>query len=374
MNKLNLPGINVSDHIKCQEKRATFKQVTKLLEDNKLLTPPYQTDIDEDKVEQMVNSYLLHPEYLIYKNKIVIAVVTDNSDDSIKLYVLDGQHRLEMAKKLYEEHDIVDYLNFCYFKVDSNKEAKNLFKEINRDSHKNAKYVSLDEFKESTYISLKKYLHEKYSHYFSEKKSNLNKRYSLSEFVDKLVEINYLTQFENLEDLIQDLETKNKKFNKLIDYQEYYLESADMFYKDELSNVKDGKIFSLLNNNFIDYLMDQETIPDHKFKNIKKNITPKTRLLVWTNYYSHNDLDSSPCPFSKYGCENKINRGKNGFHCGHIVSEFNGGKTIIENLRPVCFNCNSNMGTTNWPDYEKKVKKAFRQNNKKLLKEVSIDI
>lgn len=59
----------------------------------------------------------------------------------------------------------------------------------------------------------------------------------------------------------------------------------------------------------------------------------------------------------KYGCENKINRGKNGFHCGHIVSEFNGGKTIIENLRPVCFNCNSNMNTTNWLDYEKKLKK-----------------
>jgi hypothetical protein len=32
------------------------------------------------------------------------------------------------------------------------------------------------------------------------------------------------------------------------------------------------------------------------------------------------------------------------------------------------------MGTTNWPDYEKTVKKAFRQNNKKILKEVSIDI
>lgn len=362
MNKLNLPGINVLEHVKCQEKKATFKQVTKLLEDNKLLSPPYQTDIDEDKVDQMVKSYISHPEYLIYKNKIVIAVVTDNSDESIKLYVLDGQHRLEMAKKLYEEHDIVDYLNFCYFKVETNKEAKNLFKEINRDSYKNAKYVSLDEFKESIYVSLKKYLYEKYSHYFSEKKSNLNKRYSLSEFMDKLVEINYLSQFENLQDLIEDLEAKNKKFNKLIDYQEFYLESSDMFYKDELANVKDGKIFSLLNNNFIDYLMDYEIIPDHKFKNIKKNITPKTRLTVWANY--HGDLDNTSCPFSKYGCKNKINRGKNGFHCGHIVSEFNGGKTSIENLRPVCYNCNIIMGTTNWSEYEKKIKKEFRKNKK----------
>jgi hypothetical protein len=372
MNKLNLPGTNVAEHAKCQEKRLTFKQVTKLLEDSSLLTPPYQTDIDQEKVEQMVESYLAHPEYLIYKNKIVIAVVTDNSDDSLKLYVLDGQHRLEMARILYEEHDFVDYLNFCYFRVDTNKEAKRLFKEINRDSCKNAKYVSLDEFKESTYISLKKYLHEKYSHYFSVKKSTLNKRYSLSEFVDKLVEVGYIEQFENISDLITDLEVKNKKFNKLVDYQEYYLESPDMFYKDELGNVKDGKIFSLSNNNFIDFLQDSDTVPDHKFKNIKKNISPKTRLSVWANYYG--DLESSPCPFAKYGCDNKISRGKNGFHCGHVISEHNQGETSIENLRPICFNCNSLMGTTNWPEYEKKVKRIFRKNNNKLKCEVSIDI
>ena len=362
MNKLNLPGTNVTEQIRCQEKRLTFKQVSKLLDENKLLTPPYQTDIDLDKVEQMVNSYISHPEYMIYKNKIVIAVVTDNADDSNKLYILDGQHRLEMARILYETYDIVDYLNFCYFKIDSNKESKQLFKEINRDSHKNAKYIGLDEFKESLYILLKKHLHEKYSHYFSEKKSTLNKRYSLSEFVDKLVEINYISQFTEVLELIEDLESKNKKFNKLVDYQEFYLESPEMFYKDEILNVKDGKIFSLLNNNFLDFLMNSEIIPDHKFKNIKKNITPKTRLTVWKKYYEDNECID--CPFNKYGCTNKINRYKNGFHCGHIISEFNGGKTIIENLRPVCFNCNIMMGTTNWTDYEKTVKRTFRKNKK----------
>lgn len=43
-------------------------------------------------------------------------------------------------------------------------------------------------------------------------------------------------------------------------------------------------------------------------------------------------------------------------------------------LRPICFNSNSNMSTSNWPDYEKTIKKASKQNNKKILKEVSIDI
>ena len=33
------------------------------------------------------------------------------------------------------------------------------------------------------------------------------------------------------------------------------------------------------------------------------------------------------------------------FICGHVVSEFNGGKITIENLRPICVSCNLSMGT-----------------------------
>lgn len=39
------------------------------------------------------------------------------------------------------------------------------------------------------------------------------------------------------------------------------------------------------------------------------------------------------------------------FHCGHIVAEKKGGKTIVENLRPICQMCNSSMGTKNMDDF-----------------------
>ena len=35
------------------------------------------------------------------------------------------------------------------------------------------------------------------------------------------------------------------------------------------------------------------------------------------------------------------------FHCGHIIAEAKGGETIVSNLKPICQNCNSSMGTTN---------------------------
>ena len=41
----------------------------------------------------------------------------------------------------------------------------------------------------------------------------------------------------------------------------------------------------------------------------------------------------------------------NNFHCGHIISKNNGGIMHITNLRPICINCNSTMGTKDMDIY-----------------------
>jgi hypothetical protein len=42
------------------------------------------------------------------------------------------------------------------------------------------------------------------------------------------------------------------------------------------------------------------------------------------------------------------------FHCGHIMAEVNGGKTNVENLRPICAQCNLSMGSMNMIEFKKK--------------------
>lgn len=42
------------------------------------------------------------------------------------------------------------------------------------------------------------------------------------------------------------------------------------------------------------------------------------------------------------------------FHCGHVFSEKHGGKCTVDNLRPVCANCNLSMGTLNMNEYIEK--------------------
>jgi hypothetical protein len=42
------------------------------------------------------------------------------------------------------------------------------------------------------------------------------------------------------------------------------------------------------------------------------------------------------------------------FHCGHYVSEKNGGDLSVSNLRPICANCNLSMGAMNMGEFIKK--------------------
>jgi hypothetical protein len=42
------------------------------------------------------------------------------------------------------------------------------------------------------------------------------------------------------------------------------------------------------------------------------------------------------------------------FHCGHYISEKNGGDLTVTNLRPICANCNLSMGAMNMDEFIKK--------------------
>jgi hypothetical protein len=374
MNKLNLPGKLLSQKGSAQEKRLTFKQIKNNMNEGVYIRPPFQTDLDDNKVEQMITAYLANPEYLMFKDKIVVAVVINNDSDSetkdnYKLYLVDGQHRMEMAKSLYEEHEIDDSLILCYYKIDNEEQMKKLFLEINKDSLKNEKYVSLADFQRNIVDLLRDTLREKYMDYFAKTKKVNGKLLTISEFVNGLISNGYINKFNNVDELIDDIMTKNKKFYREIDYHQYWNDNVSLFYIDEVAPVRDKFIFGLKNNNFVEYLGSDKTIPDHHFKTNKVKISPKLRIQVWRKEFGVDD--SGICPF--YKCENKITNDKNGFQCGHIVAESKGGETVLDNLRPICKDCNCKMGSKNWLDYQMEIKIIDKQ-KRKILKTAVIKL
>ena len=109
------------------------------------------------------------------------------------------------------------------------------------------------------------------------------------------------------------------------------LEKLEVSLKNEISNVKSK--YSNLKKEL------REKYP--KKKKEKKKTIPKTlKNDVWDKYIGKTK-GVGPCTC----CSKEIEQ--RSFHCGHVKSEYNGGNTNIENLRPLCSICNTSMSTQN---------------------------
>jgi 5-methylcytosine-specific restriction endonuclease McrA len=91
---------------------------------------------------------------------------------------------------------------------------------------------------------------------------------------------------------------------------------------------------------------------DEKEENIETNKKPKKKSIplavkrvVWSKWIGA-DVARSVCTCCRI---TKIEQMS--FHCGHIVSEANGGEIKIDNLKPICQSCNSSMGTMNMDEF-----------------------
>lgn len=96
---------------------------------------------------------------------------------------------------------------------------------------------------------------------------------------------------------------------------------------------------------------NKETIIDNNDKKKKKKpISATIKRLVWNTNIGE-DIGKSKCL-----CCNSTDITQLSFNCGHIIAEANGGDTIVSNLKPICQNCNSSMGTKNMEDFMKSLK------------------
>jgi 5-methylcytosine-specific restriction endonuclease McrA len=82
-----------------------------------------------------------------------------------------------------------------------------------------------------------------------------------------------------------------------------------------------------------------ETVESNVFE---AKISKKLKHEVWVHWFK--EAESVVCP-----CGTIITAEEN--HCGHIVARAKGGRTAVENLRPVCASCNLRMKTRNMNEY-----------------------
>lgn len=90
--------------------------------------------------------------------------------------------------------------------------------------------------------------------------------------------------------------------------------------------------------------IDNDTIM-YKPKARKATIPKKLKTDVW-DFYIGEELGIALCM-----CCNKEKIKATHFECGHVISEFNGGTICIENLRPICSQCNRSVGRKNMNEF-----------------------
>ena len=107
-----------------------------------------------------------------------------------------------------------------------------------------------------------------------------------------------------------------------------------------------GNELSIYFDALSDKLNNFKVIAPREFvKEPRKPIPKKLRDEVWKKYYSNEDVGACFCCNKEiYQKSSEITKTWN---CGHIISDHDGGGMTIENMRPVCFDCNQKMKTQN---------------------------
>ena len=77
----------------------------------------------------------------------------------------------------------------------------------------------------------------------------------------------------------------------------------------------------------------------------KKSIPLVLKRRLWDKYFGEKN-GIATCPCCKLSQISAFS-----FHCGHIISERNGGLLILDNLIPLCQSCNSSMGTKSYNEF-----------------------
>lgn len=370
-NILNNDRKKIGTYDSSYSTKITFQELADICVNKKkykLNDPPFQTPLDLDRVQEMYESHIKHPHFLLSKAIITIAIVNVGSEK--EYYLMDGQHRMNAIKIIYEKTNENNNMIIVVHNVKNENEMRDLFNELNKDSSKNLAYVSLPIFGKIIIEKIIKKLSKKYEGCYSENKNAKSSLFSVNEFVTFLQDADYFNANSansdnsdtdaNVNRIIDEIDKKHKIFFNTLKY----LENSDnekKYSKREIDVITHYRnVIFFKNNNFIEYLINND-IPTHDDIEKRRNITDTTRSKVWKNEFKKNTTGKCPVLY----CESKLSSTtKHGFQCGHIISVANKGKTIESNLRPICANCNSKMSSQNWDSYEEELRREHEWENK----------
>jgi hypothetical protein len=301
-----------------------------------VIFPP---DIQRAKIDEHVDEIYDYQMKFYEKHgtfEFITPVILGTTPNSPTYKIIDGQHRYFCIKKICEhftqkniprDHKIFVIIIPCQ----QDQDIVRVFNHINTNQPL-PEFIALNVL---AIIELKMYIRENYKEYLSDsikpKAPNIH--------IDTFCEYIFKNYYENdvianscsygIQNIIQWLENENIKHRDfLFDNKEHY---QSFLQKCETKRKK----FYL----GIHWVKQQ--------KSTRKSISKSMREQCWKKFTNQFE---SKCPC----CEIAVISFTN-FECGHIISHKNGGKTSLDNLIPLCVQCNRTMSHKNYHDYKQSI-------------------
>lgn len=304
----------------------------------------FQRPIDKDHLQVFTDNELkFYEKYGRYSSSINLIKIAKLKD---KYFILDGQHRLEF----YRNREGVDKIPIIILNIETHEEYVDYFKNINS----NKPVVLYDEDLDFIILNkFAKFLNDKFPKYIKTSKKPNYTNFNLDSMKKYFKDRNIIRKLniDNVDILIEATIKLNNYYKKNHNNLSIGRNIAKTIkYAKKVNNKNTWYNGMFRNFEWIEFicihLIDNKEFKEitHIISNKRVNINKKMRQLVWEKV--HPKLLHGKCDV----CEDEIS--VYNFESGHIQSVCKGGKTLLNNLIPICSDCNKSMGIIDLNEYK----------------------
>lgn len=313
-----------------------------------ILIPNEQRIIDKIKVNNIV---LYQLNYLKDNGTMNFLGVINLHKYVNQYYLVDGHHRYQACKKLYNEHSHNVSIVVEIVDVKTKEELKDNYTLINKNT-------PLPEFPDDIDKNIPelsaKYFMDKYPDIWSPSMRCKRPYINFNQFQETL---GYLTKKIPAITSSTDLINKVVEYNKTISKWniKHFNKVNETMYNKAKENEFYLGLFNYINNQDYGYewakkLVEHETgekIIPIKLTKTRKAVPKKVKNDSWDLYVGplHGSAYCLVCTTTEINSKN--------FEAGHIISDKNGGESIVNNIVPICGQCNKCIGKKNMDEYIK---------------------
>jgi hypothetical protein len=323
-------------------KQTTFKTTYNYVKNLNICMPDCQRYVDNIHVNSVLQFQLDHFKqygYFFFTNTIILAEL-DNT-----YYIIDGQHRLKCLELLENlgHKDIPIILVIC--RVSSIKELDDKYIAINKNKPVPLPIIITDWKKFGKHVEI--YFYMNYQKYFSDSTRPNTPNFNIQLLIKYINENNIAIKIKyDYEKFIDEIEALNLYYLQTYDTTLIKYHSKNICTKISIATAKQphkSLILGIFKHfEWVDRIVYKITTAtpyenmEHMPVDYRVKIKTKLRREVWNKRF--NKYITGEC----YVCSESIDY--DNFQCGHITSVFYGGKSVLNNLEPICGKCNINMG------------------------------